>query len=239
MSRYASSISSESSVSSSRSFSRSSTSSKRSRISEVSHTNIKSDGLAVRFLKYASGVNNPSKPLSLRRTRVEVMEGDYDYDDGTSFISDGSSYYYTYAWVTPRWGDSISEIASRSGGSGGYQHKRAGSTRRHSGSSRSSSQGSRPEPPVSAPFMPPPDDFVDGMGGEPGMEPDPGFYDLNAGPAPPPPPPGPNAGFFPAGGSPHPPPGSEPVFIDLNAQGGAGGGGGGGPGKPGKYDDWV
>lgn len=216
---YASSVSSDSSGGS-RSSSRSSTSSKRSRVSEVSHTNIKSDHWSIQLMKYTTGIN-PKRPMALRKSKIEVYADDYDYNDDDSVSSELLEFYYTYAWVSPRWDEGVSVTASS---------KHGNSTRAKRERYAAAQQRAAPRPPPPGPhFMSPPPppppmdmggeaDFFDFPGGVPPPPgPDPGFFDLNMAPPPPPPPP--------AGG---------PAFIDLNAQGG----GAPGAGKPGKYDDW-
>lgn len=176
-------------------------------------------------MKYTTGIN-PQRPMALRKSKVEIYPEDYDYDnddDDESISSECLAFYYTYAWVTPRFDDSASDFSS--------SKRSTRSTREKYASVQQKQQRARPPPPRPAPFAhgvppPPPPPMGMGMGMDPGM--DPGFYDFQGDPgfpdpymAPPPPPP--------------PPSGGNPGFIDLNAQGG---GGGGGAGKPGKYDDW-
>ncbi|OHE90935.1 hypothetical protein CORC01_13768 [Colletotrichum orchidophilum] len=217
----ASSVSSYSSGSSSRSSSRSSSSSggsKKSRSSQISHSNIKSDHWSVSFMKWTTGAP-PGKQLALRKTKVCDYEEDWDYDDGTSVYSDAS--YISYAWVSPKWDDSISEIASRSGSrtSGRLRREQRGSSRHRFTVPPSTFQP--PPPPFNHPPPPPPPNTVPGPG-FPMYDEEPAFFDMNPGFHPPPPPP--PAAF---GG------GDAPAFVDLNA-----GGGGGGGNFPGKYADW-
>ncbi|OLN85089.1 hypothetical protein CCHL11_06236 [Colletotrichum chlorophyti] len=217
----ASTHSGSSSGSSSRSSSRSSSSSgssKKSRSSQTSHLTIKSDHWSVAFMKWATGAPL-GRQLALRRTRIHEFEEDWDYDDSATVYSDSS--YISYAWVSPKWDDSISEIASRSSSrtSGRLRREQRGSQGRPRFTGPSPS--GQPHPPASHPPPPPPPPPQGFMPPPPGGpmyddEPEPAFFDLNAQPEFYPPPPAPQ--------------GAMPAFFDL----GPGGGGGG----PGKYDDW-
>ncbi|CCF34525.1 hypothetical protein CH063_06507 [Colletotrichum higginsianum] len=218
----ASSVSSYSSGGSSRSSSRSSSSSgssKKSRSSEVSHSNIRSDHWAVSLLKYTAGAPF-GKPMSLRKTKVREYQEDWDDDDAASIYSDVS--YTTYAWVKPKWDDSISEIASRSS-------RRSNGRRGRGQNDYGRPRFTMPPPPHQQPppfgHPPPPPQFM-APPGAPMYDENPGFVDMNAGYHHPPPPPPPPPPAFGSGGA--------PAFFDLN-----GGGGGGGGGGPGKYDDWA
>ncbi|KAK1967960.1 hypothetical protein LY78DRAFT_655784 [Colletotrichum sublineola] len=216
-----SSISSYSSSGSSRSSSRSSSSSgssKKSRSSQVSHSNIKSDHWAVSLMKYTAGAPF-GKPMSLRKTKVREFQGGWDYDDedyddgGASIYSNVS--YTRYAWVKPKWDDSISEIVSR-------PDSRSSGRRRRGPNAHARPRFTAPPhthqhpPPFNHP--PPPPHFMTPPGASTYDE-NPGFFDLNHEFYPPPPP--------------HPPAdsGGAPAFFDLS--------GGGGGNYPGKYDDWA
>ncbi|KAK2031412.1 hypothetical protein LX32DRAFT_272889 [Colletotrichum zoysiae] len=217
----ASSISSSSSGGSSRSSSRSSSSSgssKKSRSSQVSHSNIKGDHWAVSLMKYTAGAPF-GKPMSLRKTKVREFQGGWDYDededDGASIYSNVS--YTTYAWVKPKWDDSISEIASRSDSRGSGRRRRGPNSHGRPRFTAPPTTHQHP-PPFNHPPPPPPHFMPPGSSM---YDENPGFFDLNAefyAPPPPPPPPAP------AGGG-------APAFFDLS-------GGGGGGNHPGKYDDW-
>lgn len=52
------------------------------------------------------------KHLSLRRTEVNDNDDDWAFDDNATVFSNSS--YINYAWVTPKWDDSVSMIATRS-----------------------------------------------------------------------------------------------------------------------------
>ncbi|KAK1637114.1 hypothetical protein BDP81DRAFT_449203 [Colletotrichum phormii] len=222
---------SSSSGSSSRSSSRSSSSSggsKKSRSSTTSHSNIKSDHWAVSFMKWTTGAP-PGKQLALRKTKVCDYEEDWGYDDdgAGSVYSDAS--YISYAWVSPKWDDSISEIASRSSSrtSGRLRREQRGSGGgRHRFTVPPASFQPPPPPPFNHPPPPPPPNMSPGPG-FPMYDDEPAFFDMSGG--------GMDAGYHPApmpafGGG-----GGEPAFVDLNA---GGGGGGGGNNFPGKYADW-
>ncbi|KXH35250.1 hypothetical protein CNYM01_11623 [Colletotrichum nymphaeae SA-01] len=227
----AASVSSYSSGSSSRSSSRSSSSSggsKKSRSSQTSHSNIKGDHWTVSFMKWTTGAP-PGKQLALRKTKVCDYEEDWDYDDGGGSVYSDAS-YISYAWVSPKWDDSISEIASRSSSRSSGRLRRE---QRGSGGGRHRFPvppvSYQPPPPPPPPFNHPPPPPPPGMAPGPGFpmyDDEPAFFDMDPGYHQPPP-----AAAFGGGG------GGDPGFVDLNA-----GGGGGGPhfpGNPGKYDDWA
>ncbi|KAK1590550.1 uncharacterized protein LY79DRAFT_554172 [Colletotrichum navitas] len=216
----ASSISSYSSAGSSRSSSRSSSSSgssKKSRSSQVSHSNIKSDHWAVSLMKYTAGAPF-GKPMSLRKTKVRELQGAWDYDDddddSASIYSNVS--YTTYAWVKPKWDDSISEIASRSDSRSSGRRRRGPNA--HGRPRFTAPPHTHQHPPPFNHPPPPPPHFMTPPGA-PVYDEGPGFFDLNPGFYPPPPPPPPADS------------GGAPAFFDLS-------GGGGGGNHPGKYDDW-
>ncbi|KZL64713.1 hypothetical protein CI238_11737 [Colletotrichum incanum] len=217
----ASSVSSYSSGGSSRSSSRSSSSSgssKKSRSSQVSHSNIKSDHWAVSLMKYTAGAPF-GKPMSLRKTKVREFQEDWGYDDDDDDASVYSNISYTtYAWVKPKWDDSISEIASRSDSRSSGRRRRGPNEHGRPRFTVPPHTHQHPPPFHHPPHPPPPPPFMSPPGA-PMYDEDPGFFDMNTEFHPPPPPP-------PPAGS-----GGAPAFFDLSGSGGGGN-------HPGKYDDW-
>ncbi|KAF0323378.1 hypothetical protein RB213_007037 [Colletotrichum asianum] len=211
-------------------------SSKKSRSSQVSHSTIKSDHWAVSFMKWTTGAPL-GKPLSLRRTKVHEIDETWGlYQDDASIYSDCSHTHY--AWVTPRFDDSMSEIASRtsSRSSGRLRREHRSRAPPRFGPSPAMHpppffpQHPHPPGPPPPPFMPPQHTVHDYHGYEDDDDDDDddiesGYEDCGTEPQfhshPHPP-------FPPA--SAHPPaPGGEAPFIVLN------GGGGGGAHK---YTPW-
>ncbi|KAF6832592.1 hypothetical protein CMUS01_06878 [Colletotrichum musicola] len=223
VSSYDSGNSRSSSRSSSASSSRSG-SSKKSRSSQVSHNHIKSDHWSVSFMKWTTGAPL-GKHMSLRRTEVSDNDDDWAFDDNATVYS--SSSYIHYAWVTPKWDDSVSMIASRP-------------STRASGRSRREHRPNRPtafvppsHPPAFAhpppafphhphPPSPPPASFMPHpvvCDDDPGYDAYDDEYDEPEQPA-----------FYSVPQNPHPPAPAptHPGFIDVS-------GGGGGSRK---YEDW-